>query len=179
MTSGSPPALAIEMKDNYYNLLNKERNKPSCSRKKYRRLSILLLASEGQANKQVARSLVMTVDTVKYWRNRWIDCYSKLLIFEKGLAEIEQASIRDKKMVSKLLEVISDRPRAGKPPRISLAQKQEIIALACKSPSDFGIEQTDWTYGLLAKVAMEKKIVDSISPTYLGRLLKNKPTSTT
>lgn len=178
MARGSKPAPALPMNDYYYTLLDKERNKPSCTLKRHARLSIIVFGSEGRANKQVARTVGVGLKVVKAWRNRWLLSYDTLIAFEAELSDDLSLSKKDKIMLDKLLEVISDRPRSGTPAKISQAQRQAIVALACKCPSDFGIEQTDWTYPLLAKVAIEKKIVDTISPAHLGRLLKKKCPST-
>jgi len=53
-----------------------------------------------------------------------------------------------------------------------LEQKQQLIALACENPQDYGLEITDWTYEMLAKTAIAKMIVETISPSHLGKILK-------
>ena len=73
-----------------------------------------------------------------------------------------------------MLEIISDRPRSGAPSRISMQQKQQIVALACEDPEDYGFVMTDWTHQVLAEAAVKQKIVDRVSASYTGRLLKNK-----
>jgi putative transposase len=61
--------------------------------------------------------------------------------------------------------------------RISLAEKQRLMALACQKPEDFGIPVTQWNREMLAQVAQAQGIVKKISPRYVGKLLKNPPTT--
>lgn len=58
------------------------------------------------------------------------------------------------------MEVLSDYSRSGAPIRISLEEKQQLVALACKKPQDFGIPITPWNREMLAKVAMAEGIVE-------------------
>jgi hypothetical protein len=50
----------------------------------------------------------------------------------------------------------------------------QIIAIACEKPEDHGRPVTHWTHRELAEVVVEKGIVDSISSSHLGTLLKKK-----
>ncbi|HHC80940.1 MAG TPA: hypothetical protein ENK46_13735 [Flavobacteriia bacterium] len=176
MGRGSLPAAAIPMNSRQYEILEKERNRRNISRQNYTRISILLSASQGKSNKQIAREEDISLNTVKSWRRRWKEAYEQLQIFEEGM---EGKGVGDNELLQKMLEIISDRPRSGAPSRITDAQKQQIVAIACEKPQDYGFMMTDWTLKTLAMAAIKKKVVDSISPGYVGKLLKNKPTSTT
>jgi putative transposase len=55
-----------------------------------------------------------------------------------------------------------------------MAQKQQITALACRKPQDYGIPITQWNREMLAQVAMAQGIVETISPRYISELLKNQ-----
>ena len=68
---------------------------------------------------------------------------------------------------------LNERPRPGKPSIFSGKQKAKITALACSNaPEGHG----QWSLRLLADKAVELKLVDSISHTDVGRILK-KPKS--
>ncbi len=71
-----------------------------------------------------------------------------------------------------MLDILRDLPRSGAPERIPLSEKQQLIALACEKPEDYGIPFTQWNREMLAKVAMAEGIVEKISPRYVGKLLK-------
>jgi len=48
----------------------------------------------------------------------------------------------------------------------------EIVALACREPEEFDIPISQWSHCDLAAAAVELDIVESISPSHLGRLLR-------
>lgn len=171
MRSGSAPAPAIPMSERQYKLLNQERSKRKTSRQNYIRITILLRASEGQSNKQIAREESLALGTVKTWRSRWNSVVEQLLEFEKG---ISGQGVSDFELLQKMLEVIKDQPRSGVPARISVTQKQQIRALACEAPEDYGFVMTDWTRQRLAEAAVNQGIVESISITHIGNILKKK-----
>lgn len=175
MPRGSSAAAPIEMSTRHYSLLDKERSRHKCGRQLYKRIDIVLRCSDGQSNKHIARELGMSVNTVKSWRKRWQSSYEKLKAFELGK---DGKGINDTLLSAKLLEILSDAPRSGTPCRISMAQKQQIVALACGPPRDHGIEMNNWTLVKLAEVAVDKQIVSTISSSYVGKILKNKRVAT-
>lgn len=71
---------------------------------------------------------------------------------------------------------LNERPRPGKPSIFSGKQKAKITALACsKAPEG----RSRWSLRLLADKAIELKLVDSISHTDVGRILKKTKSSHT
>lgn len=127
----------------------------------YIRIQILLLCHSGMNNTAVSRSVGVCLNTVRKWRSNWLSGYDSLL--ELNDVEAEQY----------LLEFLKDAPRSGLPKKFSAAQEQSIVALACGSPTEHGIEMTEWTLEMLCKVASAKGIVTSISTSQVSRLLKN------
>ena len=92
---------------------------------------------------------------------------------------MDSKGVSDRELLSKMLEILSDLPRSGHPKRITLEQEQQIVAVACRKPKEFGIAMTQWNREMLAHVAMAEGIVDQISPRYVSEILKKKraPTS--
>ena len=119
----------------------------------------------------IARLLEVTSNTVKKWRNRWIASYEQLCVDQ-------QQAERESEHLKQMLAVLEDAPRSGAPIRISLAEKQRLMALACQKPEVFGIPLTQWNREMLAQVAVAEGIIESISPRYVSELLKNPPTAT-
>lgn len=175
MAKGSAPAPALELSVRQYDILDKEQNKSTCGRRQHQRINIILLASQGTANKEIARLLNISLTTVKKWRSRWQLAYPKLQEYEKGA---DGNGISDLALRKKMLELLKDRVRSGAPAVISLAQKKQIVALACEEPKDYGIIKTDWTLPDLQQVVLKKQIVPSITSVYIGKLLKNKRVTT-
>ena len=158
-----------------YHLLRKHWAKHSLSHHLKQRLSILLLAREGMSHGGIKRKLGVDINTIKKWRRRWESAYESVLAYESGP---NGEGVSDLALLKRLLEVVQDEPRSGAPRRITLAQKKQIIALACEKPEDHGIALTQWNREMLAHVAQAKGIVDTISPRYVSEILKKRETPT-
>lgn len=178
MNRGKPAAAAIEMSDRIFHLLVAEGSKRTIQRHHLDRLNILIQASHqggGQSNGHISRTQRVAYNTVKTWRRRWVEFYPFLQTYAIGpTAE----GVSDSALMLKILSYLEDAPRSGAPKTFTLAQTQQIVALACRKPSDFDIEMTTWTHEMLAHVAIAQGIVARISPRYVGVLLKKKPLAT-
>lgn len=178
MSRGKPAAPAIELSNRIYDLLVEESRKRTIKRHHLERINILLNASTqggGKSNGQIKRELQLSYNTVKTWRNRWTTFYPAILTFEAGPTG---EGVSDSVLMVKILSYLEDAPRPGAPKTFTLAQTQQIVALACQKPTEHGIEMTTWTHEMLAHVAISIGIVDTISSRYVGILLKKKPAST-
>jgi transposase len=175
MNRGKPAAPAIVMSDRIFGLLVEESHKRTIQCHHLDRLNILTRAScqgGGQSNGQISRELSVANNTVKKWRKRWTEFYPAILAYES------EAEMSDSALMLKILSYLEDAPRSGAPKTFTLAQTQQIVALGCRKPSDYGIEMTTWTHEMLAHVAIAEGIVERISPRYVGILLKKKPLAT-
>lgn len=169
MGRGKPPAPAIAIGTRQAQLLETQKNKRTISVQFQTRIDIILRASQGQSNSHIARETGKALNTVKTWRKRWSEGYDELCVFEAGQSG---QGVSDGTLLKKMLALLSDRPRSGAPRRITLSQQQQIVALACEAPEDFGIEMTQWNREALAQVAVDKGIVETISPRYVSVVLK-------
>ena len=113
------------------------------------RAKIILLADKGVQHQEIAQKLSMRNNTVTIWTKRWRD-----------MADLPA---KDR---------LQDLSRPGAPDKFTPEQLCQIIAIACEDPRNHGRPMTHWTHRELAEVAVEKGIVDSISPSHLGELLK-------
>lgn len=126
------------------------------------RARLILLAAEGARNQHIADELGLHVQTVSYWRGRWLEA-------AEGLARAET----DEKLFSKLLhQALSDRQRSGAPITFTAEQVCQIVALSCEPPEDSGRPVTHWTPKELAQETIKRGIVAKISPRSVGRFLK-------
>ena len=173
MNSNAKPR--IKMSGRQRLLFEKTSRKRTMSVGLVRRIKVLLLAAEGQSNYRIEQLTGLNINSIRMWRSRWTGAYESLCEFEQG--KFGQ-SVSEHDMLEKMLEVLSDQPRSGTPSRISMEQKEQIIALACEMPEDYGIPVTQWTLEMLAQVAKQKQIVNQISAAYVGQLLKKKSEAT-
>lgn len=176
MMRGQAPAKAIPMTALQYSLLEKESRKRTTQKQFSTRITLLLSASQGQSNSQIARDLNLSLNTVKSWRGRWQSRYDQLCEYEKSM-QAQGLSRHDYLQV--LLNHLRDLPRSGTRKQISLEQEQQIVALASEKPEDYGVEMTAWTHEMLAKVAIARGIVQKISSRHVGNILKKTSCSRT
>jgi putative transposase len=118
--------------------------------RKITRCRILLFSEQEPTQQRVAERLDVTYHTVRNVCRHYI---------EEGL----EAAINEK-------------PRPGRPNVFDGKQKAKITALACSQPPE-GYGQ--WSLRLLADQAVELKLVEAISHTDVGRILKKTQSSRT
>jgi len=109
------------------------------------RARIILLAADGIGNRDSARRLGVTVQTVRCWRRRW-----------DGAPDL----------------ALGDAPRPGAPPTFTAEQICAILALACEPPEASGVPITHWSQSALAREAVKRRLVETISHGSVGRFLK-------
>jgi transposase len=109
------------------------------------RARIVLLAEQGLSNVGIARRVGCTERNVFRWRTRFAHAPS--------------------------LDSLEDRPRSGRPPRISVGVRCELIKLACQRPDEEKAPLRDvWTQeALQAALAQQTGVI--ISLTELRRIL--------
>jgi putative transposase len=118
------------------------------------RSRIVLSAAAGKNNSRIAKEEGVALDTVRLWRQRWLDL--------RPIA-LTELSVEER---------LQDLPRPGAPPRITADQVCQITAMACEKPEETGRPISHWTAREIADEIMERKIVDHISPRHAARLLK-------
>ena len=141
------------------------RNKADTPYRLIERCRIVLMSADGVSNVEQGRRLGADQQLARRWRGRWAEAQERL-----SAAEEKDAS--DKDLGKLLVEVLSDRPRAGVTPTFSAEQLTKIIAIACEPPEESGRPVTHWTPRELADEAIKRGIVETISPRHVDRLLK-------
>jgi len=109
----------------------------------YKRARILLCAHEGMVDQEIEKAVGVSNPTIKRIRKAYV---------EAGL----KAALEEGK-------------RSGRPSIFDGKARAKITALAC-SPAPAGYSQ--WSLRLLADKAVELKLVEDISHTEVGKILK-------
>jgi putative transposase len=135
------------------------------------RARIVLMSAAGVKSLDQAMAVRVHPERVSRWRVRWARTQQRL-----AAAEGEGAS--DKDLEAFVVEVLSDRPRPGAPTTFTPEQVTDIIALACEKPSDSGLPVSHWTGAEVAREAIKRGIVESISPRQVDRFLKRSRNQT-
>jgi len=109
------------------------------------RASIIWQLAEGATLGRVAEALAVSIKTVKKWRARFR---------------------------AEGLEGLHDQPRSGRPPVFSVAQRYEVIALACDTPANYEHAEVPlWTCDLLTEVAAREVEGPTMSRSSIHRTL--------
>jgi putative transposase len=134
-----------------------------------RRVRLILYAEQGYSSYRISQLIKMDANWVGIWRKRWEEKSKSLAAYEQGNFGDQVSNFDLMKIITTIL---SDQPRPGVKPRIGMEQREQIIALACENPEDYGIPVSHWTGKLLAQVAIKLGLVDHISPRHVSRILK-------
>jgi transposase len=118
------------------------------------RARVIIAASRGLNNTQIARELNVSVDMARHWRDRWLSLQPMPLT---------EFTIEDR---------LSDLPRSGKPSGITTDQMCQIVALACEKPEQTGRPISHWTGREIGDEIVKRGIMEQISPRHAARLLK-------
>ncbi len=127
------------------------------------RAKILLALDQGHSVSAVARDLHMVRNTVKKWRDRWLNAQERLTLAQQD----DQAAFE-----ALALAVLDDAARSGKPAEFTPEQITQIVVISCEPPEQSGRPTTHWTHRELADEAIKRGIVTQISPRSAGRFLK-------
>ena len=114
------------------------------------RARMIVLAADGVGVGETAQRLGVWRKGVSTWRGRW-----------RAGGEGKSAAER-----------LADAPRSGAPATITPEQICAIVALACERPQQGGTPLSHWSTSDLAREAVRRGIVSSISPRQVGRFLK-------
>ena len=114
------------------------------------RAKIILRASQGDSQGQIARELGIGEQMSRCWRRRWQELQTSELLVSERLA---------------------DAPRSGAPATFTLEQITQLYALACAPPEQYGRPISHWTPRELADELVKQGVVERISSRHVGRLL--------
>ena len=112
------------------------------SARKIKRAHMLLKATQGLSDEQIAQAVDTSRATVLRTRKRFV---------EEGL------------------EALNERPRSGQPNKLDGRQQAHIIAVACSEPPQ---GRARWTLRLLAAKVVQLDFAESISPETVRKILK-------
>lgn len=138
------------------------------------RSRVILNYSLSGNKSELSRTLQSPRTFISRWVKRWRDKAGERKVL---LQELQQGIISVGKYEKNLLGLLADEQRSGARLTFSAHQRQQLMAMACESPTDFGLPFTHWTHQLLSEQA--KKTGIDISPRHLGRILKTGAATTT
>ena len=136
------------------------------------RCRIVLLSATGRDNEDLAKELGVDRQRVRRWRTRWANA-------SDASAGAEADGATDKDLEKLILAVLADNERSGAPATFTPAQITAIIVLLCEPPTDSGLPVSHWTPAELAREAIKRQIVVTISPRHIDRFLARQTSGRT
>ena len=143
-------ASPIELSVEHEHELNALARAHSTPQKLAERARIILLAASGLGVDETAGRLGIWRKTASNWRRRW----------------------RDADATAGVAARLSDAPRSGAPATFTPEVICKIVALSCEDPEALDIPLSHWSQSELARQAVRRGIVGSISHGSIGRFLK-------
>jgi transposase len=143
-------ASPIELSSEHERALNVLVRTHSTPQKLAERARIILFAAKGLGVDETARRLGIWRKTASHWRRRW----------------------RDAEPSAGVTTRLCDAPRSGAPAAFTPEQICQIVALSCLDPETLDIPISHWSQSELARQAVERGIVKSISHGSVGRFFK-------
>ena len=162
MRGPKPPV--VKLAHRVQTLLEKISRQQTAAQQLVKRARIILQAAKELNNTQIANLLKLDLNTVRTWRGRWLGAEERLL---NGVKE----GLSDRELLKLIEETLSDAPRPGTPNTFQPEELVQMIAVACEKPQLSGREISHWTPRELADEVVKRKIVVTISPRHVGRLL--------
>lgn len=129
------------------------------------RSTIVLLASQGVSDRNIAAKAGLHYNNVATWRKRFLDALPALKNME---------SVSPEKLSDEIQRLLSDQHRSGRTAVFTQEQILKIIDLACRRPSEFGYETSQWSLNLLVTEIKKQGIAEQISAKSVSRFLKMK-----
>jgi putative transposase len=143
-------AFPIELSLEHERELNALVRAHSTPQKLGERARIILLAASGLGVEETANKLGIWRKTASTWRRRWM-----------GAEAAAGVAAR-----------LSDAPRSGAPATFTPEMICKIVALSCEDPEALELPISHWSQSELARRAVQRGIVESISHGSVGRFLK-------
>jgi transposase len=154
----------VRITERQQDVLKEISNSTTSALRLIQRANVVLLAFAGEDNQDIAKEVGVNRGAVAKFRRRWAQAWKKLILIECGQT---RAALR-----RAIEAVLSDAPRSGSPGKFTPEQITLILALACEPPAQSGRPITHWTAHELADEAKKRGIVESISPSQVGRYLR-------
>jgi transposase len=130
------------------------------------RVQIVLAASTGLQNKDIAKQYKLEKTLVGIWRKRWGIAHQQWQRSDENLRPTMSETLA--------LQWLADKPGRGRKDDFTPDQKFKIAALCQEHPEQHGFPVTHWSAERLAQAAIKREIVTTISERTVLRILKKR-----
>jgi transposase len=130
------------------------------------RVQIVLAASTGLQNKEIATQYQLEENRVGVWRKRWGTAHQQWHASDENLRPPMNKSLA--------LQWLADKPGRGRKDDFTPDQKFKIASLSQEPTEDNGLPVTHWSAKRLVQIAIQRGIVNTISERTVHRILKKE-----
>jgi transposase len=135
------------------------------------RASYIVRMDEGIPNTRIAKEFKVQNNTVKKWRQRWLEAEECL---QSMVAKEQPEKQRTKELAHQVRKILTDKQRPGVAMKYSAEQYCRILQVALESPAESGRPINDWSSWELADEVNKREICERISASQVGRFLKKR-----
>ena len=167
VAAGSCTSSSVILTDRQKRILEQVCRSSSSEQRFIERSRIILARASGKEINQISRELDVDRKTVRKWCYRWNEATTLLQEVEHGGAKLS-----DNAYCKIISEVLNDEYRMGAPGTFTPEQVTLLYAIACEVLDDSSEGVSHWTHKDLADEMVKRGIVESISPSSVGRLLQ-------
>ena len=167
VATGSCTSSSVILTDRQKRILEHVCRSSSSEQRFIERSRIILARASGKEINQISRELDVDRKTVRKWCYRWNGATTLLQEVEHGGAKLS-----DNAYCKIISEVLNDEYRMGAPGTFTPEQVTLLYAIACEVLDDSSEGVSHWTHKDLADEMVKRGIVESISPSSVGRLLQ-------
>jgi hypothetical protein len=128
------------------------------------RVQVVLAATTGLQNQEIAQKYGLEVHMIGMWRNRFAQHHRTWTQSDPTLRPAMNEAL--------FLGWLADRKGRGRKETITQEQRTKIAALSLESPEQSDLPVTHWTSELLAAEAVRRGIIETISTSSVKKILK-------
>jgi putative transposase len=154
----------ITLTERQYELLQHILRREKSSQQQIRPAKVILASAEPSSNRDIAKRLHLTLQTVRRWRRRWLQLNQAMCTAEQNGDE--------KQLRQLLLDALSDQRRSGRPAEFTPEQICQIVAMGCEQSEGSDRPISHWTAREIADEAVKRGIVPQISPRSAARFFR-------
>lgn len=160
----SGKARSVSLTETTHSILSNLSSRTTIANRLLVRAKIILLAFEKRSNSEIGSLVGIGRKQVGLWRRRWKESVDALLVIE--FSESHASLVRSIEFV------LSDAPRSGSHGKFTAEQITQIVATGCEAPHLSGRPIETWTGRELTDEVKQRGIVDFISVSHVGRILR-------
>ncbi len=168
-----PIATPIKILPEVAPLLKRIINSGKTEKRIVERARFIVRMGEGIPNTRIAKEFGVQNNTIRKWRERWLEGEASL---HRIVAQVAGEKEQSKALKEHLHKILQDKERPGTPMKYTAEQYCQVLQVTLEPPSQSGRPINDWSSWELAEEVNKRGICEKISASQVGRFLKKRET---